>query len=244
MMSKGGSEIENAVIGLLAAMSADNYDPKIVSLLQEYTKRYTLELLKDAQDYAYHAGRKRISVSDTKLAVQLKQMNGSYTLPDQQVMVDVAADVNSKPLPPIPEVYGVRLPGEGALLTPNFQVAPAPAAAPPPPTAPVAAPGGVRRPGGKDLNVLKKGSIKSEDSDSQGRTDHPSSNGVGSSLAKKIKFTIGSAPGSDKIKVKTEEDLAPRHADEDEAALAFKVKRESGTGGTKRKVEGMSEEDT
>ncbi|CAM9242727.1 unnamed protein product, partial [Heterosigma akashiwo] len=75
----------------------------------------------------------RISVSDTKLAVQLKQMNGSYTLPDQQVMVDVAADVNSKPLPPIPEVYGVRLPGEGALLTPNFQVAPAPAAAPPPP---------------------------------------------------------------------------------------------------------------
>jgi len=116
------SNDEKAVLGLLDAMSVTSFEPKVVNLLIDYLRSYTVGVLEDAQDYAHHAGRRRIDVSDARLAVQLKQMSGSFTLPDQQVMLEVASEVNERPLPPIPEAYGVRLPESGTLLTPNYQI--------------------------------------------------------------------------------------------------------------------------
>ncbi|KAL7490949.1 hypothetical protein ACHAWT_000464 [Skeletonema menzelii] len=101
-----------------AGLTRSHLTPRAYACLLEQARRYTLELLADAQDYAIHAQRDSIASlnpSDLLLAVEMREdTNGvASTLPRVEDVVYVAEEVNRVPLPSIPrDCYG------GVLLPP------------------------------------------------------------------------------------------------------------------------------
>lgn len=105
-------------------LTPDSLTPQAYTALIEQARRYALELLVDAQDYAQHASRSTvasITPSDLRLAAEMRgDMNGiPSTLPKFEEMAEYASEMNKKPLPPIPaDCYnGVSLPPPEEQLT-------------------------------------------------------------------------------------------------------------------------------
>ena len=105
-------------------LSRDDVTPKAYACLLEQSRRYALELITDAQDYAIHAQRHTIPSllpSDLLLAVQMSNdVNGvSSTLPTPEEISNLSSSVNRTALPPIPiNCYnGVALPPVNEQLT-------------------------------------------------------------------------------------------------------------------------------
>lgn len=105
-------------------LTADSLTPSAYNALLEQARRYALELLVDARDYAQHASRSTVSAltpADLTLAAEMRgDMNGiPSTLPKFEDMADYASEMNKTPLPPIPsDCYnGVALPPENEQLT-------------------------------------------------------------------------------------------------------------------------------
>jgi histone H3/H4 len=100
-------------------MTRTDVTPQAFACLLEQARRYALELLADAQDYAYVAGRNEITRPDLLLANEMR--------PDHPVAVTtqlpklnlLASQINRVPLPPIPtQCYsGVLLPPKQHQLT-------------------------------------------------------------------------------------------------------------------------------
>jgi len=119
-----------------AGLSRSHLTPRAYACLLEQARRYTLELLADAQDYALHAQRgssdnssmiAALQPSDLLLAVEMREdTNGvSSTLPRVEDVQYVAEEVNRVPLPSIPrECYGgvVLPPVEEQLTARTFDV--------------------------------------------------------------------------------------------------------------------------
>lgn len=105
-------------------LTSDSLTPSACMALLEQARRYALELLVDAQDYAQHACRSTMSSltpADVTLAAEMRgDANGvSSTLPKFEDMAEYASEINMKPLPPIPvDCYnGVALPPPEEQLT-------------------------------------------------------------------------------------------------------------------------------
>ena len=105
-------------------LTVDSLTPSAYTALLEQARRYALELLVDARDYAQHASRSTVSAltpADITLAAEMRgDMNGiPSTLPKFEDMADYACEMNKTPLPPIPsDCYnGVALPPESEQLT-------------------------------------------------------------------------------------------------------------------------------
>mmetsp|Transcript_29822 Transcript_29822/g.59997 ORF Transcript_29822/g.59997 Transcript_29822/m.59997 type:complete len:457 (+) Transcript_29822:91-1461(+) len=122
-----------------AGLTRSHLTPRAYACLLEQARRYTLELLADAQDYALHAQRgsggsgdnpsmiTALQPSDLLLAVEMREdTNGvSSTLPRVEDVQYVAEEVNRVPLPSIPrECYGgvVLPPVEEQLTARTFDV--------------------------------------------------------------------------------------------------------------------------
>ncbi|CAM9916519.1 unnamed protein product [Sphacelaria rigidula] len=101
---------EKSIIKLLKDAGVKSYEPRVVSQLVERMRRYTTEILWDTRDYADHAGRVDIAMDDVRLAVRKKQDILSAGPPARDDLIRQADEVNRKPLPLIPDVFGVRLP--------------------------------------------------------------------------------------------------------------------------------------
>eukprot|EP00002_Diphylleia_rotans_P012749 TRINITY_DN2491_c0_g1_i1.p1 TRINITY_DN2491_c0_g1~~TRINITY_DN2491_c0_g1_i1.p1 ORF type:complete len:126 (+),score=30.80 TRINITY_DN2491_c0_g1_i1:413-790(+) len=84
---------------------------------------YLSEVFQDAQVYSQHANKTALDVEDVRLAVQMR-VNTSFTQPPpREVILEIAQQKNSQPLPPIPQKFGIRLPPEQHCLTqPNYQL--------------------------------------------------------------------------------------------------------------------------
>lgn len=105
-------------------LTEDSLTPQAYKALLEQARRYALELLVDAQDYAQHASRSTVASltpSDVKLAAELRGDASGVpsTLPNFEEMAEYALEINRKPLPPIPsDCYnGVALPPREEQLT-------------------------------------------------------------------------------------------------------------------------------
>eukprot|EP00611_Tribonema_gayanum_P025920 TRINITY_DN602_c0_g1_i5.p1 TRINITY_DN602_c0_g1~~TRINITY_DN602_c0_g1_i5.p1 ORF type:complete len:163 (+),score=53.90 TRINITY_DN602_c0_g1_i5:570-1058(+) len=98
-------------------MGATDYEPRVVMQLAERLRRFTADLLYDARDYATHARRAEIDVPDARLAVQERQASLMLSAPQTDEMLELADEMNRRPLPRIPEQWGVRLPAEPFCLT-------------------------------------------------------------------------------------------------------------------------------
>lgn len=120
---------------LLAANGAEDCEEGVVRMLVEFAHRYTSDILTDSLLYAEHA-RAAVagnnnnsnqqslnpSIDDIRLAVQARTESAQVP---KEFLLQLATQVNSVPLPPVPEVYGIRLPPVAQRLTaPNFSIVP------------------------------------------------------------------------------------------------------------------------
>ncbi|EJD53777.1 hypothetical protein AURDEDRAFT_36921, partial [Auricularia subglabra TFB-10046 SS5] len=99
---------------LLASTPAINdAQPGVLHQLLEFAHRYTGQVLADALVYAEHAGRpSKLDRDDVVVSVQARvgwEFGGH--VPKEYIHA-LAAQTNAAPLPPVPEVFGVRLPPE------------------------------------------------------------------------------------------------------------------------------------
>ncbi|GAA5861858.1 hypothetical protein JCM8547_008576 [Rhodosporidiobolus lusitaniae] len=114
---------------LLAAAGAEDCEEGVVRMLVEFAHRYTGDVLSDSLMYAEHARTGSSSTApvvpsldDIRLAVQARTEGAQVP---KEFLLQLATTVNSIPLPPVPEVYGVRLPPPAQRLTaPNFSIVP------------------------------------------------------------------------------------------------------------------------
>ena len=94
--------------------------PQAFAVLLEQSRRYALELIADAQDYAFAANRSEIAKADLLLATELRpRPPGHHMLAELQQRMVMAHNVNKLPLPPIPaNCYGgIVLPPKQHQLT-------------------------------------------------------------------------------------------------------------------------------
>ena len=56
----------------MSASGIQDFDPKVVNMLMEFSSRYIYEVLKEANVYRMHASRDELDVSDLRLAVQCR----------------------------------------------------------------------------------------------------------------------------------------------------------------------------
>jgi hypothetical protein len=94
--------------------------PQAYACLLEQARRHALELLADAQDYAYSANRQEVTRADILLAAELRPDQPTFATHTQHhKMVVVSHQVNRKPLPPIPThcYSGIVLPPKEHQLT-------------------------------------------------------------------------------------------------------------------------------
>jgi histone H3/H4 len=132
-------------IALLLASTPTVQDaqPGVLHQLLEFSHRYSAQVLSDALVYAEHAGRaNKLEMDDVTLAVQARVgwefggrvpkevrhfsissvclLLGSNTLIpllQSQHILSLATQTNAQPLPPVPEVFGLRLPPANECLT-------------------------------------------------------------------------------------------------------------------------------
>ncbi|CCM03378.1 uncharacterized protein FIBRA_05508 [Fibroporia radiculosa] len=107
-------------IALLLASTPTVQDaqPGVLHQLLEFSHRYTTQVLSDALVYSEHAGRSgKVEMEDVMLAVQARvgwEFGGRVP---KEYVLSLATQTNSIPLPPVPEVFGVRLPPASDCLT-------------------------------------------------------------------------------------------------------------------------------
>ncbi|KAG0175704.1 Transcription initiation factor TFIID subunit 9B [Apophysomyces sp. BC1034] len=116
---------------ILQSLGVEDYDPKVVHQLLEFSHRYTTDVFQDALIYGEHANKSDLDLEDIQLAIQGRVNHSFTTPPPKEFLLELAQEKNKAPLPLIPEKYGIRLPAEKYCLTGlNFAIVPD---APPPP---------------------------------------------------------------------------------------------------------------
>ncbi|KAL6509652.1 Transcription initiation factor TFIID subunit 9 [Orobanche gracilis] len=109
---------------LLKSMSVEDYEPRVVNQFLEFSYRYVVDVLTDAQVYSEHAGKSMIDSDDVKLSIQSK-VNFSFSQPPpREVLLELARSRNKVPLPKSIAGPGIPLPPEqDTLISPNYQLA-------------------------------------------------------------------------------------------------------------------------
>jgi len=116
-----------AISLLLASHPAvQDVHPGVVHQLLEFSHRYTYQVLSDALVYAEHAGRAgKVELEDVMLAIQARvgwELGGRVP---KEFILSLATQTNATPLPPVPEVFGIRHPPEkDCLMAVDFDLVP------------------------------------------------------------------------------------------------------------------------
>jgi len=106
------------VAAILKDMNVTNYEPAVVNQILEFIYRYTSQILDDSRALANYAKKnKNIEVDDVKLAIQM-HVDRSFALPPpRDLLLDLARQRNSTPLPAIKAQCGLRLPPDRYCVT-------------------------------------------------------------------------------------------------------------------------------
>ncbi|KAH8364923.1 hypothetical protein KR200_004326 [Drosophila serrata] len=105
------------IMSILKELNIQEYEPRVVNQMLEFTFRYVTCILDDAKVYANHARKKTIDLDDVRLATEMT-LDKSFTGPlSRHVLAKVAELRNNMPLPPIKPHCGLRLPPDRYCLT-------------------------------------------------------------------------------------------------------------------------------
>jgi transcription initiation factor TFIID subunit 9B len=115
---------------ILASMGVTSYQERVPLQLMDFAYRYTQGVLQDALQYNDHAysstaslpaglapSNSPLSVEDVRLAVGARVNYQFKPAPPKELLLELAQEKNKRPLPSIPQTYGLRLPPEKYCLT-------------------------------------------------------------------------------------------------------------------------------
>ncbi|XP_065354327.1 transcription initiation factor TFIID subunit 9 [Calliphora vicina] len=105
------------IMSILKDLGIQEYEPRVINQLLEFTYRYVTCILDDAKVFANHARKKTIDLDDVKLATEVV-LDKAFTCPPPRHIISKLADVrNAMPLPPIKPHCGLRLPPDRYCLS-------------------------------------------------------------------------------------------------------------------------------
>lgn len=102
---------------ILKDMGVNEFEPKVVNQLLEFSYRYVSEVLDDAKAVSAHAKKKAVDLEDVKLAVSMYAEQNVTSPPSREILLDMARTKNANPLPVPKATSGLRLPPDRHCLT-------------------------------------------------------------------------------------------------------------------------------
>lgn len=109
------------MISVLKDMGIEEFEPRVINQLLEFSYRYITNLLEDARAFSNHAGKKNIDSEDIKMAIKSKVDYTFTTTPPRDLLMEISKAKNKNPLPPIKISSGIRLPPDRFCLhAPNY----------------------------------------------------------------------------------------------------------------------------
>jgi len=99
-----------AIISVLKDAGIEDYEPRVVNQLLEFSYRYVTTVIEDARSFSSHAGKRTIDADDIKAAIKSKVDYSFTTTPPRELLVDISKTKNKNPLPPVKFHAGIRLP--------------------------------------------------------------------------------------------------------------------------------------
>ncbi|KAK9808042.1 hypothetical protein WJX73_008143 [Symbiochloris irregularis] len=104
---------------VLESMGVSEYEPRVIHQLMDLMYRYAADILLDADAYHERAGRPEggIATEDVLLAIQGREAFTFVPPPPQDVLFEMADQINKKPLPEFAERPGLRIPNKDDSLT-------------------------------------------------------------------------------------------------------------------------------
>ncbi|KAK9320716.1 TFIID-31kDa-domain-containing protein [Lipomyces orientalis] len=112
---------------IMASMGITSYHDRVPLQIMDFAYRYTNAILEDSLLYADHsrstnpstgtAANTQITVDDIRLSVGARVNYQFKPVPPKELMLQLAQERNRRPLPPIAQTAGVRLPPEKYCLT-------------------------------------------------------------------------------------------------------------------------------
>lgn len=109
---------------ILKSIGIDECEPKVIQQFLEFMYRHTTQVLEEGMLFSQHAGREELNLDDVRLALQSKVNTSFVPPPPREVLLDLAARKNVKPLPLLEDEFdGLRLPSDqDSLLNPNYRI--------------------------------------------------------------------------------------------------------------------------
>ncbi|KAK9328217.1 TATA-binding protein-associated factor TAF9 [Lipomyces starkeyi] len=112
---------------IMASMGITTYQDRVPLQIMDFAYRYTNAILEDSLLYADHsrssnpstgtAANTQITVDDVRLSVAARVNYQFKPVPPKELMLEMAQERNRRPLPPVAQTYGLRLPPEKYCLT-------------------------------------------------------------------------------------------------------------------------------
>jgi len=105
------------MVAILKDMGINDFEPRVINQMLEFSYRYVTTILEDARVYSNHAKKKSIDMEDVKLAVQLATEESFTSPPPREALLELARAKNAIQLPLIQPKTGIRLPPDRHCLT-------------------------------------------------------------------------------------------------------------------------------
>ncbi|XP_037950216.1 transcription initiation factor TFIID subunit 9 [Teleopsis dalmanni] len=105
------------IMSMLKEVGIQDYEPRVINQLLEFTYRYVTCILDDAKAFANHARKKTIDLDDVNLAVEMVNDKSFTSPPPRHILAKLAEARNSMPLPPVKPHCGLRLPPDRYCLS-------------------------------------------------------------------------------------------------------------------------------
>uniref|UniRef100_A0A1E1X534 Putative transcription initiation factor tfii-d component n=1 Tax=Amblyomma aureolatum TaxID=187763 RepID=A0A1E1X534_9ACAR len=102
---------------ILKDMGIADYEPRVINQMLEFTYRYVTNILDDARLFSAHAKKRAVDVDDVRLAIQMQADKSFTSPPPRDLLMEIARQKNSTPLPLIKANAGPRLPPDRYSLT-------------------------------------------------------------------------------------------------------------------------------
>lgn len=102
---------------ILKDMGIVDYEPRVINQMLEFTYRYVTNILEDARLFSNHAKKRAVDVDDVRLAIQMQAEKTFTSPPPRDLLMEIARQKNSTPLPLIKANAGPRLPPDRYSLT-------------------------------------------------------------------------------------------------------------------------------
>lgn len=110
------------IAAILKDMGVTDYEPRVLHQLLEFSYRYASNVLEDAMLYSTYAGKKSVDANDVRLSVEKLSDKMFTSPPPRDLLMDMARQKNSIPLPAIKSHAGPRLPGDRhSLIACNYK---------------------------------------------------------------------------------------------------------------------------